>query len=66
MIRRSVLILLALTTCAVTASIAQTQKPITNADIVSMTKQSIDPTLIVKDIQSSGTDFDTSPQAPSI
>ncbi|HXO87861.1 MAG TPA: hypothetical protein VN885_04365 [Candidatus Acidoferrales bacterium] len=63
MIRRSVLILLALSTCAVTASIGQTQRPITNADIVSMTKQAIDPTLIVKDIQSSGTDFDTSPQA---
>jgi hypothetical protein len=63
MFRRSVLLLGALSACAVTASFAQTQKPLTNADVVSMTKQSIDPSLIVKDIQSSATDFDTSPQS---
>jgi len=62
MIRRSLFVLLALAACTVTA-LAQTQKPITNADIVNMTKQGFDATLIVKDIQSSLTDFDTSPQA---
>ncbi len=61
MTRRS-LMLLALTICAVCVSLAQTQKPLTNADIVNMTKQGFDPSLIVKDIQSSTTDFDTSPQ----
>jgi hypothetical protein len=63
MIRRSVLILLAFSICAVTVSFGQTQKPITNADIADMTKQNFDASLIVKDIQSSNTDFDTSPQA---
>jgi hypothetical protein len=63
MIRQSLLILLAISICTVTASFGQTQKPITNADIVNMTKQNFDPGLIVKDIQSSNTDFDTSPQA---
>jgi hypothetical protein len=42
---------------------AQTQKPLTNADILNMTKQGFNPSLIVKDIQTSTTDFDTSPQA---
>ena len=63
MLRRIVLLLCALSACAVTASFAQTQKPLTNADVISMTKQSIDPSLMVKDIQSSATDFDTSPQS---
>jgi hypothetical protein len=54
--------LAALTICAVSGSLAQMQKPLTNADIVNMTKQGFDPGLIVKDIQSSTTDFDTSPQ----
>jgi hypothetical protein len=63
MFRQRMLILLAISVCAVTASFGQTQKPITNADIVNMTKQAFDPSLIVKDIQSSKTDFDTSPQA---
>src|SRR5271167_809902 len=56
------LVLLALT-AAGPASFAQTQKPLTNADIINMTGQGFDAALIVKDIQSSGTDFDTSPQA---
>ncbi|HVS86613.1 MAG TPA: hypothetical protein VHF01_00175 [Candidatus Acidoferrum sp.] len=59
----SLLMLLALTVCAVTGSVGQTQKPLTNADIINMTKQGFDPSLIVKDIRSSSTDFDTSPQA---
>jgi hypothetical protein len=63
MFRRSVLIFCALSGFAATASFGQTQKPLTNADVISMTKQSIDPSLIVKDIQSSTTDFDTSPQS---
>lgn len=62
MIRQSLLILLTISICALT-SFGQTQQPITNADIVNMTKQNFDPSLIVKDIQSSNTDFDTSPQA---
>src|SRR5271156_2789516 len=56
------LVLLALT-AAGPASFAQTQKPLTNADIINMTGQGFDAALIVKDIQSSSTDFDTSPQA---
>lgn len=63
MFRRTVMILVALTACAATASFGQTQKPLTNADVISMTKQSIDASLIVKDIESSSTDFDTSPQS---
>jgi len=63
MIRRSVLIFVAFSVCTVAVALGQSQKPVTNADIVNMTKQGIDPGLIVKDIQSSVTDFDTSPQA---
>lgn len=63
MFRRSALLLLVFVFCVSTASFAQMQKPLTNADVISMTRQSIDPALIVKDIQSSTTDFDTSPQA---
>lgn len=57
------LVLLALTVVAVPASFAQTQKPLVNADVINMTTQGFDAALIVKDIQSSTTDFDTSPQA---
>jgi len=42
---------------------AQTQKPLTNADIVNMTKQGFDAGLIIKAIQTSSTDFDVSAQA---
>jgi hypothetical protein len=48
---------------AATALSAQTQKPLTNADILNMTKQGFNASLIVTDIQSSTTNFDTSPQA---
>ena len=63
MIRQRVLVFLALCAFPLIGTSAQTQKPITNADILNMTRQSIDPGLIVKDIQSNATDFDTSPQA---
>lgn len=49
--------------CAAPAGFAQTQKPLTNADIVNLTKQGLDSGLIVKEIQSSGTSFDTTPQS---
>jgi hypothetical protein len=42
---------------------AQARKPLTNADIVNMTKQGFDPSLIVKAIQTSRTDFDVSAPA---
>jgi hypothetical protein len=42
---------------------AQTQKPLTNTDVVSMTKDGFAPALIVKAIQSSAADFDVSAQA---
>jgi hypothetical protein len=45
------------------ATHAQTQKPLTNADVLNMTKQGFDVSLIVKDIQSNPSDFDVSPQA---
>ena len=60
---RNLLMLLALSICAVTGAFGQTQKPLTNADIVNMTKQGLDPGLIVKDIESNPADFDISPQA---
>jgi hypothetical protein len=41
---------------------AQTQKALTNADIVNMTKQGFEPTLIMKAIESSAADFDVSAQ----
>jgi hypothetical protein len=57
------LVLLSLNVFAIPASFAQTQNPLTNADIINMTTQGFDAALIVKDIQSSSTDFDTSTQA---
>jgi hypothetical protein len=42
---------------------AQTQKTLTNSDILAMTKAGFEPGLVVKDIQASGTNFDVSPQA---
>jgi hypothetical protein len=50
-------VFLALAVCA------QTQKELTNSDIVKMTKQGFEPGLIVKAIESSSTDFDISAQA---
>jgi hypothetical protein len=42
---------------------AQTRKPLTNGDVVSMTKQGFDPSLIVKAIETGETNFDVSAQA---
>src|SRR5271155_4873203 len=47
---------------AVCGAGAPTQKALTNADIVNMTKQGFEPGLIVKAIESSGADFDVSAQ----
>jgi hypothetical protein len=58
-----VLFLFALSVRAVPSVLAQTQKALTNADIVNLTKQGLDPGLIVKEVQSSGTNFDTAPQS---
>ena len=55
--------LFVLVSCVIPAVFAQTQKPLTNADIVNLTKQGLDSGLIVKEIQSSGTSFDTTPQS---
>jgi hypothetical protein len=59
---RIVLALLALNVFAAPRAFTQTPKPLANADIVNMTEQGLDSNLIVKEIQSSGTDFDTAPQ----
>ena len=42
---------------------AQSQKTLTNADIVEMTKEGFDSNLIVQEIQANDVDFDISPQA---
>ena len=42
---------------------AQTRKPLTNDDVVSMTKQGFNAPLIVKAIQTQDTNFDVSAQA---
>ncbi|HEY6304111.1 MAG TPA: hypothetical protein VIX14_13710 [Terriglobales bacterium] len=41
-------------------TLAQTQKALTNADILTMTKEGFAPSLIIKAIRSSSTDFDVS------
>jgi hypothetical protein len=53
---------LALSLLLISGAPAQTRKPLTNADIVNMTKQGFDPTLIVKAIETSQPDFDVSAQ----
>jgi hypothetical protein len=55
------LLLLCLT--ATRTTIAQTEKPLTNADVLTMTKQGFAPGLIVKAIQTNSTSFDVSAQA---
>jgi len=60
--RKVALCLVALFLLAVCAS-AQTRKPLTNDDIVNMTKQGFEPELIVKAIETSETNFDVSAQA---
>lgn len=53
---------LALSMLLVSGIPAQTRKPLTNADIVNMTKEGFDPALIVKAIETSQPDFDVSAQ----
>jgi hypothetical protein len=48
---------------AAAATFAQTQKALTNPDVVKMTKDGFAPALIVKAIQTSATEFDVSAQA---
>ena len=45
------------------AANAQTRKPLTNQDVVNMTKQALARSIIVKAIQANDTDFDVSAQA---
>jgi|HubBroStandDraft_6_1064221.scaffolds.fasta_scaffold54699_2 hypothetical protein len=59
----TVLFFFVLSMYAVPSTFAQTQTPLTNADIVNLTKQGLDPGLIVKEVQSSGTNFNTTPQS---
>jgi len=54
---------LALSIFLIPGIFAQTRKPLTNADIVNMTKQGFDPPLIIKAIETSQVDFDVSAQA---
>src|ERR1700688_939248 len=54
---------LALCIFLVPGAFAQTRKPLTNGDIVNMTKQGFDQALIVKAIETSQADFDVSAQA---
>jgi hypothetical protein len=55
--------LLAVWMFAAVGAFAQTQEALTNADMVTMTKDGFAPALIVKAIQSSSTNFDVSAQA---
>ncbi|HET6932969.1 MAG TPA: hypothetical protein VFI45_21775 [Candidatus Acidoferrum sp.] len=57
------LALVAVCMLAAATTFAQTQKALTNADVVTMTKNGFAPALIVKAIQSGSTDFDVSAQA---
>lgn len=52
-----------LTLCVVFGAGGQTRKPLTNNDIVNMTKEGFDADVIAKAIQLSSTDFDVSAQA---
>jgi hypothetical protein len=61
--RKAILVFLVLWLGMISFAKAQTQKPLTNSDIVTMTKQGFDAGLIVKAIESSATDFDVSAQS---
>src|SRR5258708_34108112 len=56
------LALTALCLLAATTALAQTQKPLPNADVVTVTKNGFAPALIVKAMQSDATDFAVSTQ----
>ena len=63
-IRRLALFLaLMLVSMYISTANAQTRKPLTNQDVVNMTKQVLAPSIIVKAIQANNTDFDISAQA---
>jgi hypothetical protein len=57
------LALLVLCLSVASVTFAQTEKPLTNTDVLTMTKQDFAPGLIVKAIQTSGTSFDGSAEA---
>src|SRR5713226_2048330 len=61
--RTPILLTFLLAACLAVPSLAQTQKALTNADIINMTKQGFEPPLIIKAIESGPTDFDVSAQA---
>ena len=42
---------------------AQTRKPLTNQDVVNMTKEALAPSIIIKAVEANQTDFDVSAQA---
>ncbi len=58
-----VFVLLLLTAMLPCVSTSQTEKALTNSDILRMSKGGFDSSLIVKAIESSATDFDVSPDA---
>jgi hypothetical protein len=63
--QRTLLLMLLFLTMTLTSAPwagAQTRKPLTNQDIINMTKQGFDAPLIIKAIQTSETDFDVSAQ----
>jgi hypothetical protein len=60
---RRIAIGLVLSIFLVPGAFAQTRKPLTNGDILNMTKQGFDQSLIVKAIETSQADFDVSAQA---
>jgi hypothetical protein len=57
------ILLIVVVLSVIPGAFGQTQKPLSNADIINLTKQGLDSALIVKEIQSSLTSFDTTPQA---
>jgi hypothetical protein len=60
---RIFLVIVVVSVCTIPGAFGQTQKALNNADIINLTKQGLDSALIVKEIQSSPTSFDTTPQA---
>jgi hypothetical protein len=54
---------LLLLSISIRAANAQTRKPLTNQDVIDMTKQALTPPIIVKAIEANQTDFDVSAQA---
>jgi hypothetical protein len=61
--RRHLLLCVVMAAVLSCATFAQTRKPLTNDDIVNMTKQGFDAALIIKVIETGETHFDVSPEA---